>query len=155
MTQKTENYQIAKETFEKIEKVFSELSMVWDFEHPHVQLSLDIPAQKGLDFSLNLNLQDDSELHISSKFIWCKLYSSEMESLSDYFYECVEGMITGKYRIVQNHRGLKMYNSLLQRPDEKGEWETIYRHIRRIRLPWVKTDQNIIRNGQNSVLLEI
>ena len=155
MTTETENYKIAKETFERIQDNFPALTMNWIFDSPNVQLSLEIPAQSGLDFELNLNLQDDSELHISTNVIWCKLFSNDMKGLSEYFYDCVEGIINGEFRVVQNYHGKKMYNSLLQRPTENGDWKTIYRHINKLKFPWTKTEKNIIQNGKNSTLLKI
>ena len=155
MTTRTENYEIAKKTFQRIEKDFSGLSMNWDYNPQHVQLALIIPAQDELDFEMNLNLQGDSDLHISTEIIWCKLYSNDMSGLSEHFYECVKGIISGKYRIVQKYSGNKMYNSLLQKPTENGDWQTIYRHIKRPKLPWTKSYKNIIQNGQSSTLKKI
>jgi hypothetical protein len=119
-----------------------------------VELSMDIPKQNGLDFEINLNLQNDDELHISTDYIWCQLFSAESDELVDMFYESVLGIIKGEYRILQFVKNDKVYKSFLQKPNGE-EWETIYRGHERIRMPWIKVQENIIQNKKNSKLIRI
>tara|TARA_R110001592_G_scaffold239559_3_gene499504 strand:+ start:593 stop:1063 length:471 start_codon:yes stop_codon:yes gene_type:complete len=147
-------FDIAEKTFKKIQSYFPEMIMNMDYKHKHVELSMDIPKQNGLDFEINLNLQNDDELHISTDYIWCQLFSAESDELVDMFYESVLGIIKGEYRILQFVKNDKVYKSFLQKPNGE-EWETIYRGHERIRMPWIKVQENIIQNKKNSKLIRI
>jgi hypothetical protein len=147
-------FNIAEKTFKEIQNHFPELTMKMDYEHEHVDLSMDIPKQKGLDFEINLNLQNDDELHISTAYIWCQLFSAESQELVDMFYENVLGIINGEYRILQFVKNDKVYKSFLQKPNGE-EWETIYRGYERFKMPWTKINENIIQNKKESKLIGI
>jgi len=147
-------FDIAEKTFKEIQNHFPELNMTMDYEHQYVDLSMDIPKQNGLDFDINLNLQNDDELHISTDYISCQLFSAESQELVDFFYESVLGIIKGEYRILQFVKKDKVYKSFLQKPNEE-KWETIYRGYERLRIPWTKVDENIIQNGKESDLIGI
>lgn len=154
MTTKAKCFDIAEKTFKEIQNHFPELTMTMDYEHEHVDLSMDIPKQNGIDFEINLNLQNEDELHISTDYIWCQLFSAESQELVDFFYESVLGIIKGEYRILQFVKNDKVYKSFLQKPNGE-KWETIYRGYERFRLPWTKVSENVIQNGKESKLIGI
>ena len=147
-------FEIAEKTFKEIKNQFPELTMKLDYEHQYVDLSMDIPKQNGIDFEINLNLQNEDELHISTDFISCQLFSAESQELVDFFFECVVGIIKGEYRILQFVKKEKVYKSFLQKPNGE-KWETIYKGYERFKMPWTKTNENIIQNGKESNLIGI
>lgn len=152
MTTKARCFDIAEKTFKKVQNHFPELTMTIDYEHEHLDLSMNIPKQNGLDFEINLNLQNEDELHISTDYIWCQLFSADSMELVDIFYESVLGIIKGEYRILQFVSNDKVYKSFLQKPNGE-EWETIYRGYERIKMPWTKVHENIIQNKKESKLI--
>ena len=154
MTTQAKCFNIAEKTFKEIQNHFPELSMTMDYKHQYVDLSMDIPKQNGLDFEINLNLQNDDELHISTDYISCQLFSAESQELVDFFCENVRGIIKVEYRILQFVRNDKVYKSFLQKPNGE-KWETIYRGYQRFRFPWTKVNRNIIQNGKESNLIRI
>lgn len=151
MIRKAKCFDIAEKTFKEIQKHFPELTMIIDYEHEHVDLSMCIPKQSGIDFEINLNLQNDDELHISTSYIWCQLFSAESQKLVDFFYECVLGIIKGEYRILQFVKKDKIYKSILQKPNGE-KWETIYREYERFMFPWTKVSEIVIQNGKECKL---
>ena len=154
MATKAKCFDIAVKTFKEIQNYFPGLTMTMYYEHEHVDLSMDIPKQDGIDFVINLNLQNGDELHISTDHIWCQLFSAESQELVDFFYYSVLAIIKGEYRILQFVKNDKVYKSFLQKPNGEN-WETIYREFVRFRLPWTNVTENVIQNGKKSKLLGI
>jgi hypothetical protein len=138
-------YNIAEESFKKIQENFPSLKMTIDYNNKNVDLSMDIPKQEGLDFDINLNLQNDDELHISTSYIWCQFFSADSPELVEIFTNAVCGLIKGDYRILQYIKNGKVYKSLLQQP-VNDDWITIYSHLSKFSLPWTKLERNIIQN---------
>ncbi len=147
-------FKIAEDSFKKIQEFFPDLKMVIDYNHKYLELSMDIPKQNGLDFEINLNLQNNDELHISTSYIWCQLFSAESQNIVDDFLNAVQGLISGEYRIQQLIKANKVYRSMLQRP-EKNQWKTIYTHYQKIKFPWIKLEENIIQNKIKSTYISI
>lgn len=142
-------YKIAEDSFKNIQDFFPNLSMTWDYNDKNVHLSMDILKQNGLDFDINVNLQNNDELHISTSYIWCQLFSAESPDVVETFLNAVKGLISGEYRIQQFIKDNKVYKSLLQRP-ENDQWVTVYRHHHKISFPWTSLEENIIQNKTKS-----
>lgn len=66
----TKQYETALSTFERVRAAFPALAMNLDLHPEHVELALDIPAQPGLSFDVDLNLQNLDELHLSASALW-------------------------------------------------------------------------------------
>ncbi len=147
-------YNIAEKTFKRIRGQFTDLKMTIDYNYKNVDLSMDIPKQDGLDFDINLNLQNDDELHISTSFIWCQLFPADSQELVGAFTDAVQGLITGDYRILQFIKDGKVYKSFLQRPENNG-WVTVYRHIHKLAFPWTRLEKNIIQNKKTSSYISV
>ncbi|SHH06935.1 hypothetical protein SAMN05443549_1155 [Flavobacterium fluvii] len=128
--------------------------MIMDYDNENLDLSMDIPKQNGIDFEINLNLQNEDELNISTDYIWCQFFSADSEELVNKFYESVIGLINGEYRILQFVKNDKVYKSFLQKPNGNN-WETIYRGYERIRIPWTTVKENVIQNKKESKLIGI
>lgn len=115
---------IASDTFKSIENSFPDLKFNYDFNDKNVDISVDVPKQKGLDFDVNLNLQTD-ELHISTKHFWGSWFTIKNPHVVDLYKDAVVGLLSGKYRIVQYWDGDTLAKSLLQKPVD-NQWQTIF-----------------------------
>ena len=123
--------------------------MTVDSNPEHVELSMDILKQSGLDFDIYLNLQNHDELHISTKDIWCEWFPISNEVIEQYI-NAVKGLITGEYRIMKFTKSGAVYKSLLQRPTEDKPI-TVFHHTKRFNFPWTKLTTQIIQNTNNSL----
>ncbi len=138
----------------EIRNHFPELIMKINYDDENVDLSMDIPKQNGVDFEIELNLQNEDELHLSTDYIWCQFFPAKSDELVEFFYKSVVGIIKGEYRILQLVNNNKVYKTLLQKP-HKTEWETVYTGYERWRMPWLKVKENIIQNGKESKLIKV
>ena len=154
MTQKARCFKIAEKMFKEIKNGFPNLTMIMDYDNENLDLSMNILKQIGIDFEINLSLQNEDELHISTDYIWCQFFSVDSEDLVNKFYESVIGIINGEYRILQFVRNDKVYKTFLQKPNGNN-WETVYSGYERMRMPWTKVKENIIQNKKESKLIGI
>ena len=115
---------IALDTFEKIKVSFPHLEMKLDLEDPHVDINMDIKKQRGLDFDVNLNLQNMDELHISASALWVEWFPCTNPEEVEGYMAAVNGVLSGKYRILEHIKDQKAIKAELQRPADDG-WETI------------------------------
>lgn len=145
-------FKIAEQKFKEIQNHFPELKMIVH-DDENVDLSMDIPKQDGVDFEINLNLQNEDELHLATAYIWCQFFSADSEELVEIFYKSVIGLINGEYRILQFVNGDTVYKTLLQKPKEL-DWETVYTGYERWRMPWTKVEKNVIQNRIESKLIK-
>ena len=109
--------------FEEIRAAFPALRMDLQQEPVHVDLSLDIPKQPGLDFAVSLNLQGD-ELHLSAASFWLEWFPCTNAEVMARYRDAVHGLISGRYRIVEHCVGTRAAKAQLQRPDG-NTWQTI------------------------------
>ena len=147
-------FEIAETKFKEIQNHFRELKMIINYEDENVDLSMDIPKQEGLDFEINLNLQNDDELHFATNHIWCQFFPADSKNVTEIFFESVIGLINGEYRILQFVNGDKVYKTLLQKPNGLN-WETVYTGYEKWRMPWVRIEKNVIQNGAENKLIKI
>jgi len=144
------NFNSAKEIFEQIQTSHPTLRMIIDKEPKNVDLSMDIPKQEGLDFDINLNLQTD-ELHISTGVIWCSWFPLKDIEIRATFVDSVNGIINGKYRVIQFTKNGKPIKSYLQKP-LNGHWKTVFKDIQKTSFPWTKLERKIIINTVPNIL---
>jgi hypothetical protein len=109
--------------FREVQRSFPHLRMLLELDHPHVDISMDIPEQEGLRFTVNLNLQGD-ELHMSAGGFWLEWFPCTDESVVRHFLEAVRGILSGRFRILQYSRWGRVIGAELQQPRD-GDWETI------------------------------
>lgn len=94
----TIEYQTALDIFESLQRQFPNLKMKLGREPKEVDLELLIPAQSGLDFPIELNLQNRDELHLVADVFWCewfpllirKKYQNLLQLLLVLFREAIE-----------------------------------------------------------------
>ena len=108
---------------ETIRSTFPALRMNVEAEHPEVDLLLDVPKQAGLDFAVNVNVQGD-ELHLSAGAFWVVWFPSIDAAVREAFHDAVVGLLSGRYRIVEQYVGRWPAKAELQRP-LAGEWHTL------------------------------
>jgi len=135
---------IASDTFKKIESSFPDLKFNYDFNHKYVDMSVDIPKQKGLDFDINLNLQTD-ELHISTKHFWGSWFTIKNPEVVQLYLDAVIGLLSGKYRIVQYWDGDTLAKSLLQKP-VGDKWTTVFTDRKKLFFLSLFCSQTVIQN---------
>src|SRR5512147_425907 len=96
---KADYRQIAIDTFNRIQATFSQLTMTLELHHPHVDINMDIKKQTGLDFDVNLNLQNIDELHLSAGSFWVEWYPCDEPHKVEEYFSAVKGLLSGEYRI--------------------------------------------------------
>ena len=141
----TPEFEIALDTFRRIQERFPQLTMKLDREHPHVEVALDIPQQPGLDFHVNLNLQNRDELHIVAGAFWCEWFPCTSPAKVDEYFNAVIGLVEGRYRILEHRRGSRVVRAELQRPIGTG-WETVSRWLT-LSLPWPRKETRVLQNA--------
>jgi len=88
---RTKQFEIALSTFEKIRAAFPTFTMNLVLDHPHVDLAMDIPAQPGLTFKMDLNLQNLDELHLSASALWYEWFPCTNPKKVERYLEAVSG----------------------------------------------------------------
>jgi hypothetical protein len=120
----TKQFDIALSTFEKIRATFPALSMKLDLAPAHVELAMDIPAQIGLSFDVDLNLQNRDELHLLASPFWVEWFPCTKPEKVDRYFEAVSGLLSGEFRILEHWRGRRPVKAQLQRPS-RGGWVSL------------------------------
>jgi len=109
--------------FKSIRAGFPHLRMTLDTEPGNVDVSLAIPKQSGLDFDVMVNLQGD-ELHLNAgAYFWLEWFPCTDEGVEADFFESVDGLLSGRFRIVEQHRRGEAFKASLERPNKHG-WES-------------------------------
>jgi len=143
---RTKQFEIALSTFEKIRAAFPALTMNLVLDDPHVDLAMDIPAQPGLAFKMDLNLQNLDELHISASTLWVEWFPCTKPEKADMYFEAVSGLLSGEFRILEHWRGRRPVKAQLQRPI-RGGWESVatWGNVSAI-VPWPKKTFKVVQN---------
>jgi len=119
--------------------------MTLDPNDPEVEVDMDIPTQPGLAFDVNLNLQNDDELHLCAGSLWVEWFPCVKPEVEEAFLDAVRGVLSGRYRIVETLRGDRAILAKLQRP-EADDWVTIATwSTLHLPIPWRKTTR-VLRN---------
>ena len=142
----TKQFEIALSTFEKIRAAFPALTMNLVLDDPHVDLAMDIPAQPGLPFKVDLNLQNLDELHLSASALWVEWFPCTKPKSVDRYFEAVSGLLSGEFRILEHWRGRRPVKAQLQRPISSG-WESVVTWVDvSVIVPWPKKTLKVVQN---------
>jgi hypothetical protein len=141
----TRQYEIALSTFERIRAAFPWLAMNLDLHPEHVELVMDIPAQPGLSFKVDLNLQNLDELHLAASALWVEWFPCTISRKVDEYFEAVSGLLSGQFRILEHWRGKRAVKAELQAPN-KGGWKTIATWSVLLSIPWPPKKLKIVQN---------
>ncbi|MBV6425112.1 MAG: hypothetical protein NAOJABEB_02926 [Steroidobacteraceae bacterium] len=127
---------IARAAFGQIQQRFPALRMVEE-QNPHVEISITLPIQPGLEQQVWLCLQNNDELHFSVGHFWCEWFPCTMPEKVESYVAAVCGYVSGEYRIIEGRRFGRCIRAKLQRPCG-GSWETIASWSRlHIPVPWL------------------
>jgi hypothetical protein len=142
----TKQYEIALSTFEKIRAAFPALAMNFDLHPDHMDLAMDIPAQLGLSFHVDLNLQNLDELHLVASSLWVEWFPCTKPNKVDEYLEAVSGLLSGQFRILEHWRGKRVVRAELQRPDDGG-WKTMANWLTlSVLIPWPRKTLKVVQN---------
>ncbi len=141
----SEQYGIAISTFERIRAAFPALTMNLNLHPKHVDLAMDIPAQPGLSFYIDLNLQNLDELHLSASALWIEWFPCMNPKKVDRYFDAVSGLLSGQFRILEYWRGSRPVKAKLQRPSNGG-WKTIATWSVLLSIPWPPKSRKVVRN---------
>ena len=137
--------------FQEIQAAFPRLTMKLERDHPHVDFNMDIPRQAGLQFDVNLNLQNIDELHLSAGHFWLEWFPCTDEGIVNAFREAVCGVLSGEFRVLEHYRGKRAVKAELQRPSGEG-WKTIGTWSTwSLPLPWRVTTKELRNTEQVQV----
>ncbi len=142
----TKQFEIALSTFEKIQAAFPALSMKLDLHPAHVDLAMEIPAQSGLSFNVDLNLQNLDELHLSASALWYEWFPCTNPKKVERYLEAVSGLLSGEFRILEHWRGKRPVKAQLQRPS-RGGWENVatWLDVSAV-VPWPRKSHKVVQN---------
>lgn len=105
------------------QQAFPHLAMHLTRNHPHVDVSMEIPKQPGNAFDLNINLQGD-ELHMGTGGFWLEWFPCTKPNVVAEFQDAVQGLLSGTYRIVEHVLRGRVVKAQLQRRTDDG-WRTV------------------------------
>jgi len=114
---------IGREVFAEIARRFPALKMVENSGEP-VEISITIPVQLGLKHEVWLCLQNRDELGFSAGHFYKEWFPCTKRDRVDKYLDAVTGFLSGRYRILEHHRGGRCYKAQLQKPEDGG-WRTI------------------------------
>ena len=142
----TRQFEIAHSTFERIRAAFPTLRMNLVLDHPYVDLAMDIPAQPGLAFEVDLNLQNIDELHLTASALWVEWFPCTKPQNVDRYFDAVSGLLSGEFRILEHWRGTRPVKAQLQRP-LNGGWECVatWGDLSAI-VPWPRKTLKVVQN---------
>lgn len=115
---------IAKKVFQGIQNEFPSIAMHINENHEHVELDMEIPKQEGISQAINLNLQNNDELHFSVGNFWCEWFPCNKPEETSSYKKVVIGYINGTNRILEHYKGRKCYKAELQSPSDNA-WVTV------------------------------
>ena len=144
------SFEAGRAALTRVRDLFPSLSMAIREDAPNLDLSLDIATQPGLDFDMNLNLQNIDELHLDACGVWmCWFPCTEDHNIED-FIETVSDLIRGESRILQTVKGGKTVKANIQYFID-GNWVSKSNGLMTFKLPsFGRKTFKIVRNGKNS-----
>lgn len=138
------NNQIAIKVFQNIIDANPRLTMDLVVASEDFDVEMTIPVQKGLSFSVHLNLQNLDELHLVVEPFWGEwLPCTDAEIIEDY-EKSVNGLLSGEYRIEVSNRNGKPVKALLQAPVNES-WKTVF-SWGRLHFPFGKKSITYVQN---------
>lgn len=144
------SYNAGMEALRNVQSLHPKLVMQIDENNPNVDINMDIPVQSGLDFDINLNLQNIDELHLSVGKLWmCWFPCTEVENSRD-FVQTISGLIKGRYRILETIKRGKVVKAQLQY-QQNGSWVSRSSGSLTFSFPSLGSKSfKVVQNGQNS-----
>ena len=115
---------IARAAFNGIRAQFPALTFVEETDAP-VEISIVVPVQAGLKFQVWLALQNADELHFSVEGrLWLRWFPCTDPARVAEFVDAVSGLLSGRYRVLEQLRFGRCLKAELQAPEGEG-WKTL------------------------------
>ena len=108
-----------------IRKKFPKLHIEIDEEEEGLHAAATTEEQPGLDFEVNINLQNCDELHLLAETLWSTWFPIGEERVFEKFIDAVFGLLSGDYRIVEHRLWGSLTKTELQKPCGH-EWQSIF-----------------------------
>ena len=108
-----------------IRKKFPKLHIEIDEEEEGLHAAATIEEQPGLDFEVNINLQNRDELHLLAETLWSTWFPIGEERVFEKFIDAVFGLLSDDYRMVEHRLWGTSVKAQLQKPCG-DEWQTIF-----------------------------
>jgi hypothetical protein len=133
--------------FDQIRSDHPDLQMNLDTKPRHVDVEMTIPVQERLPFRVNLNLQGD-ELHLEAgDHFWVEWFPCHDTDVVQRYSDAVNGLLAGRYRIVEYFRHGKAVRAELQRQGESG-WKVLTAWAAfHVPIPHRTTQRILVRTG--------
>jgi hypothetical protein len=112
------------QALEELRASFPDLTCDVSFDHPELDAVAEFPPQPGLSFEVSINLQNLDELHLNAGELWTSWFPCGDEEVFRAFIDAVSGVLSGRYRVVQEFVFGISTGAELQRPAGNA-WETI------------------------------
>jgi hypothetical protein len=141
----TRQYEIALSIFERLRLAFPAFAMNLDRHPENLDLAMNIPAQAGLIFEVDLNLQNLDELHLVASKLWVEWFPCTNNRKAEEYFEAVSSLLSGEFRIVEHWRGNRAVKAELQRPSQSG-WKTIATWLTLLSIPWPRRTLRVVQN---------
>jgi hypothetical protein len=147
MTQTHRAPQIARleEVLATLRRRFPSLAVDRCADAPGVDALVRLPVQTGLEVEIDLSLQNNDELHLTAGHFWVEWFPCHDQRIFDDFMDAVVGLISGRYRIVEQFVRGRPTQAKLQRPEGDG-WRTVASWANLlVLLPWPRIER-VVRN---------
>lgn len=108
-----------------VRREFPLLRIEVETDHSELHAMAEIPAQDGLGFGVQINLQNNDELHLCVSHFWVEWFPCGDQEVFDRFLEALRGLLSGSFRIRESFVGNLAVKAELQRPKRGLSWETI------------------------------
>jgi|SRR5271165_95872 len=106
---------------------------------------MDIPAQPGLSFKIDLNLQNVDEFHLSASALWVEWFPCTNPKKVAQYFEAVSGLRSGRFRVLERWRGRRAVKAELQSSRKDG-WESISGCSHLLSIPWLQKSFKVVQN---------
>ncbi len=114
-------------------------------EAGEAELELSIKVQPGLRFDVTLALHNTDELWLGAGELWVSWFPCTSAEVVRQYREAVDGLLSGRYRIVEYRRWGRLVKAFLQRPNGP-DWQNIHRYYRSWPFVWLCTDVRALHN---------
>ena len=113
-------------------------------DEPNMDLLMEVPAQKGLAFTLTLGLQDTDRLNIGFEGLWAHFFPLSQKQA--HVRALLDGIVDGSCRLaIHRQFGIVTRRVLERRVD--GVWQSVYT-AHGLAIPFVPTHVTCIANAQ-------
>jgi hypothetical protein len=113
-------------------------------DEPNMDLLMEVPAQKGLAFTLTLGLQDTDRLNIGFEGLWAHFFPFSPKQ--DLVRALLDGIVDGSCRLAIHRQFGIVTNRVLERRVD-GAWQTVYTAFG-LAIPFVRAQVTYIANDR-------